>query len=326
MPMPRFFLLILTALVLGGCRDAPPAPAGRRLEKVTLGLNWFPEAEHGGFYAALVHGDYRAEGLEVEIIGGGPESPILQQVASGERHFGVTNADNILFGRAQQAPVVALMAPLQVSPRCLLVHEQSGITDFAGLEDLTLAMSTSSAFAHYLQHKVPLRGVNIVPYSGNVAQFVLQPRYAQQGYVFSEPLLARRQGARPRVLMLSDLGFNPYTSVLFARAELIRTRPDLVRKLVRASVRGWARYLESPQAANQRIQQLNPEMDHEVLAFGAEQLRPLVLDAVAQERGLGTMTLERWQTLAEQLVECGQLRRGAVDAQQAFTLDFLPAR
>src|SRR3990172_12386968 len=73
---------------------------------VTLQLNWFPEAEHGGFFAALVHGYYQEEGLNVEILPGGPETPVVQQVARRAAPFGVVNADNVLFGRAQQPPVV----------------------------------------------------------------------------------------------------------------------------------------------------------------------------------------------------------------------------
>src|SRR3990172_4438578 len=125
---------------------------------------WAAGGGHGGFYAAQVHGYFREEGLDVEIVKGGAESPILQQVAGGQRDFGVTNADNIVLGRAQQAEVVALMAPLQTSPRCLIVHESSGIRRFEDLKNITIAMSPQ-AFSHYLQKKARLEGVNIVPYS-----------------------------------------------------------------------------------------------------------------------------------------------------------------
>ncbi len=96
-----------------GCSPAAKSDAaGHGLVPVTLQLNWYPEAEHGGYYAALVHGFYRDAGLDVTILSGGPETPVIQQVARGKAMFGVVNADNILFARAQQAPVVALLAPL----------------------------------------------------------------------------------------------------------------------------------------------------------------------------------------------------------------------
>ena len=60
-------------------------------ERVRLALNWFPEAEHGGFYAAQVHGFYAEKNIEVEILGGGPDAPVIQRVATGGVEFGVTN-------------------------------------------------------------------------------------------------------------------------------------------------------------------------------------------------------------------------------------------
>lgn len=296
--------------------------AAKDLVKVELALNWFPEAEHGGYYAALVHGYYRDAGLEVKIIPGGPEAPVAPQVARRAVTFGISNADNVLFALAQEAPVVAVMSPLQTSPRCILVHESSGIGKFEDLKDVTLAMSSGAAFAAYLKKKVPLSGVKIVPYPGNVVQFLRNKDYAQQGYVFSEPFVARKQGGDPRVLMMSDLGFNPYTSLLITHQALLREKPELVRKMVTASVRGWQRYLDAPDETNRRIHELNPEMDLDVLAYGAEHIKPL---AAGGDKGpLGRMSAERWQTLFDQLVEAEQLKPGEVDPAKAFTAEFLP--
>jgi NitT/TauT family transport system substrate-binding protein len=308
----------------GAARSGSDPAAADAPVRVSLQLNWFPEAEHGGFFAALVHGYYREAGLDVMILPGGPDTPVLQQVGRRAATFGVVNADNILFGRAQQVPAVALMAPLQISPRCLIVHERSGITGFDQLKNMTIAMSNSNAFSQFLRRKLPLSGVTVVPYSGSVTPFLLNQDYAQQGYVFSEPFIARKQGGDPRVLMLADLGFNPYTSLLFTHDDQVRDHGDLVERMVAASVRGWARYIEAPEETNAYIHKVNPQMDLDILAFGAEQIRPLVLDATAERQGIGTMSRERWQTLADQLVETGQLKPGEVHVDQAFTTRFLP--
>ena len=50
-------------------------------------------------------------------------------------------------------------------------------------------------------------------YNGRIGPFVADTKYAQQAYVFSEPL-ARREGTNPQALMVSELGFNPYTSCI----------------------------------------------------------------------------------------------------------------
>lgn len=324
-----------------GSGPAADASASGSLRAVTLQLNWFPEVEHGGFFAALAGGDFRRAGLEVTIQPGGPDTPVTQLVARGTATFGVANADNILFSRTQQIPVVAVMAPLQTSPRCLIVHAAAGIRSFDDLKNMTLAMSNSQAFSFYLRKKVPLEGVRIVPYAGSVAPFLHDPQTGVQGYVFSEPFVARKEGGDPQVLMLADLGFNPYTSLLFTSEKTIRSEPELVRKMVTACVAGWRRYLEDPGPANALIHKLNPQMGDDILEFGAAAIRPLVLPrgpegepgqpaaAESPQQDLasvpvGEMTRERWQQLLEQIVWCGQLKAGSVDVDQAFTTKFLP--
>jgi NitT/TauT family transport system substrate-binding protein len=321
-------ILLAAAAALAGCgrSTADRETANDGLTQVTLQLNWFPEVEHGGFYAALVHGYYKDAGLDVTIRSGGPETPVVQLVARGNATFGVVNADNVLFGRAQQAPIVALLASLQNSPRCLIVHESSGIQGFDDLRNMTIAMSASNAYTHFLRRKLPLDGVQIVPYTGSVAPFLVDKSYAQQGYVFSEPFIARKEGGDPKVLMVSELGFNPYTSLLFTSEAVLTGSGEVARKMVAASVRGWAKYVESPQETNRYIHQVNPQMDLDILEFGAKEIVPLVLDDESRRLGIGTMSLARWQALAEQLIETDQLKPNDVKVEEAFTTRFLESR
>jgi NitT/TauT family transport system substrate-binding protein len=327
---------LLTLVTAVGCNNSTANPVAKTtpaeepedptLTPVTLQLNWFPEAEHGGYYAALANGYYKEAGLRVTIVPGGPETPVVQLVSRRSVTFGIANADNILFGRAQQAPIVGLMAPLQISPRCLIVHESSGIHNFDQLKNITIAMSMSNAFSQYLRHKLPLTGVKIVPYSGNVAQFLLDKKYAQQGYVFSEPFVARKEGGDPRVLMLSEIGFNPYTSVLICHDDQVEEHAELVHKMVKASIRGWQAYVNDPEKANALIHAKNPEMDLDILEFGAKTLTPLVLDEASEQEGIGTMSRARWQKLADQLVESKQLKPSEVDVKGAYTTKFIRDR
>ena len=317
---------ILALLTLAACGSEPEkkAPAADTQPKVQLALNWFPEAEHGGFYAAAVHGYYEAQGVAVEILGGGPDAPVIQRVATGAVAFGVTNADDVLYARAQQAPVVALMAPYQINPRCIMVHKSSGIEEIADIANITLAMSQRPAFSHYLRWRYPFENVKIVPYPGNVTQFLMDENFAQQGYVFSEPFVAKSKGGDPNALLVSDIGFNPYASVLIATEETIATDRRLVEAVVRASIKGWQQYLADPEATNRHINSLNPEMGLDILAYGAEESRALVLDPVAQKAGIGHMSAARWLDLLDQMVAAALIDEGTVDANAAFTDHFLP--
>ena len=100
---PCTVVLVLALVVLAGCKRSSDSQtnAVSGLRPVTLALNWFPEAEHGGFFAADVHGYFRDEGLDVEILSGGPGAPVIQQVATGRCTLAVANADQVLLGRDQ---------------------------------------------------------------------------------------------------------------------------------------------------------------------------------------------------------------------------------
>lgn len=288
-------------------------------------LNWYPDAQFGGYYAAKLHHEYAAEGLDVEILSGGPDVTVLPKLAMGRVTFAVGNADQVLLARKEGADVVAVMAAMQNSPRCIIVHKKSGIRSLAELSQLTLALGEGNPFAQFLVSRVPLKDVRIVPYAGSVAKFLVDDHYAQQGYVFSEPIVARQRGSDPLPLMVSELGFNPYTGLVITNRSTIEKQPELVRKFVRATLRGWRRYLESPDVTNAEIHRLNPEMDLESLSQAVEVIRKLCLPPGSELGDLGKMIPARWQTLAHQLQDLGLLSANdASQSSEAYTTHLLP--
>ena len=317
-------LTILFLVCFGGCQNddssvsiEQPKDTPAPLTRVTLQLNWFPEAEHGGYYAALVHGIFEEEGLDVEIRGGGPNSPVIQQLVSGQADFIIGNADQVLTSRAKDSNAVALLAPLQTSPRCIMVHESSGIETLHDLSNMTLGMSAGRAFALYMQKHLPMENVKLVGYPGSPAIFLNDESFGQQAYVFSEPFVAKQSGGDPKVLMVSDLGYNPYTSLLITTQKNLTENRDLIDRMVRASKKGWIKYLQSPADTNKHLHALNEEMGLDILAFGAETLRNLCLPENMPEEQLGEMTADRWQQLRDQLIEI-ELIDESVDANSAF--------
>lgn len=310
-------LILLVVALLAGC-------GGGSADAVRLALNWFPESEHGGYFAAEVHGLFATRGLSVEIRPGGPGVPVVPRVASREVDFGIVNADDVVVARAAGVPIVALLAPIHQSPLCVMVHARLGVERLADLRDVTLAMSLGMPHVAWLEKTLPLPGVRIVPYSGSVATFLATERYAQQAYVFSEPIVARAKGADPRCLPIAETGFDPYTSVLITGEALLREKPDLVRDMTRASAEGWQRYVADPAPTNTYILGRNPEIGLDALARGAEALRPLVLDEAARRAGIGSMDPARWATIARQMLEIGMIEK-PLDPSTLYDGRFVPS-
>ena len=316
-------VLLATVLCCGCAETADLKPGSDGTTHVKLALNWYPEVEHGGFIAAETLGLFDAAALDVELVPGGPGAPqlVISELAAERILFAVSDADNVVKARAEGFPVVAVLAPLQNSPRCIMVHESSGFKTLEDLADIELAISEGRPFALWMKKKLPLKNVQMVPFSGSVGEFLQKKAFAQQGYVFSEPFVAREQGSDPQTMMVSDLGFNPYASVLITTEKMIREQPELVQSVVTASVAGWKEYLADPKITNAAIHEMNKTMSPAALEFGAAAMAPLC--KVPDDVGLCHMTLERWQTLVRQIEEVNDIKPGSVEPEACFTMQFL---
>ena len=296
-----------------------------RRDKVSLLLNWYPEAEHGGFYAAQVHGIFEEFGLEVEIRPGGKTTVVPQELALGRVQFGVANADDVLVARSQEVPLVALMAPIQNGPRCIMVRKDSGITNFSDLKNMKLQIDSSRPYVPFLKSKGFLsQGVEVVPYFGSVAQLVAEKGVGTQGYSFSEPFMARQQGVEVVELMMSEIGYNPYASLLVATETQVSQQSDVCKRMVQASVAGWRKYLESPKRANELILSKNKQgLEKNALDFGVEALKPLCIPVGTDDSAIGSMSTERWNALAETLSSLKIIDPSKASVEKAYTLRFL---
>jgi NitT/TauT family transport system substrate-binding protein len=306
----RIHLLLAALLVFsGGCSKRSAAglgtsDAGSVGTKVALALNWVPEPEFGGFYAAREIGAYRRQGFDVEIRGGGAGVPVIQMVATGRADFGTVGADELVTARARGADVVAVFATFQTSPQGIMVHASRNLESLRDVfQSGTLAIEPGLAYAAYLKTLYPWQGVKIVPYDGGVARFLADPTFAQQCYVTSEPIAAKKQGGDPHVFLVAEAGFNPYTTVIVARRELVTQKPEMVAAFVAASAEGWENYLSDPRPTNELLGRLNPSMDAQTLAAAAEAQKALIENDFTKREGLGAMTTERWDTLAKQLAD-----------------------
>lgn len=317
------FLVCLLILTAAGCTSSSPeAESGG--DSVAVQLNWYPEAEHGGIYQAVADGTYAAAGMNVDVRPGGRATPVAPELEMGRVQFAMANADDVVVFRREGLDIVAVMAVMQDSPRCILVRQDSGVSDFEGLAGMTLQRQTGRTFLEFMRSKGVLDGVNEVPYHGSVSSLIADPKIAIQAYSFAEPLLARQEGVEVRTLMVSDLGWNPYSSVLITSGEVIRTQPELVRQFVQATRLGWKHYIADPTAGNAAILAANEHgMTAEALAFGGEGLKPLALPNGADVDTIGQMSLERWTTLVEQMETLDPTTRGKVKPEDCFTTEFL---
>jgi NitT/TauT family transport system substrate-binding protein len=302
--------------LMAGCSkesEKKSETAGSGAESVTIGLNWVPEPEFGGIYAADQIGAFKERGLTVEIRPGGAGSPIWQQVAAGKLQFGISSADEILIGREQGADIVGIYAIYQTNPQGIMVHASRGLKEIGNVfKSGILAREPGLAYAKFLEKKFGGGNARLVPYTGGIANFLNDKEFAQQCFVFSEPVAAKRQGADVQVFLVADAGYNPYTGVVITSGEYLKEHPETVKKMAEALRLGWRAYLDDPRPANEIMGPLNTSMDAETFALAAEAQESLVENDDTKAAGLGTMTAARWTELGRQLIDIGMLQKSPV--------------
>jgi NitT/TauT family transport system substrate-binding protein len=308
--------------VISGCKknndNSNSASSGSTLQKTQITLDWKPEPEFGGFYAADFDGAFKRHNLDVQIKAGGEGAPTWQLVDTGQSEFATTAADQVLIARARGANVVAVFAVYQTCPQGIMVHRARRFRTIqdAFTHEGTLAVE-DNAWVQFLLKKFGTPVVKLITYRGGVANFLAQPDYSQQCFVTSEPIEAQRQGGDPQTFLVADAGYNPYTTVLITKSDLLKQHPEKVKAMVDACREGWRKYLDDSAATNAQLMKLNKDMDAQTFAAAAAAQKPLIETEETKTNGLGAMTLARWQTLAQQLVDLKVIDK-APPAEECF--------
>jgi NitT/TauT family transport system substrate-binding protein len=313
------------ALVVAVCANAQAQP----LDKVTFATNWVAQAEHGGFYQALVDGTYRKHGLDVTILPGGPNVNHRLLLPVGRIEFYMSaNSLQAFDAIEQNIPTLAIAAIFQKDPQVLLAHPDQGIEKFEDLKKLTLLVSKEglATYFQWMKRDFGFRDEQVKPYTFNPQPFLADKRSAMQGYVTSEPFGVEQAAKfKPKIFLLADEGFDSYSTLIETRRDLVDKNPGLVQRFVDASVIGWANYLYGDNAAaNARIKRDNPEMTDALIAYSIATMKQfgIVDSGDAQTLGIGAMTDARMKSFFDKMVRAGVVKAG-LDYRKSYTMQFV---
>ena len=319
--MFKVISLATLCFVLGnGCDKKAENPVGANLPEVTLQLNWKPEPQFGGFYAAEVEGVFRRHGLDVTITAGGAGAPTVEMIGAGTVAFAIVSGDEIIRARAKGNRVVALFAVFQTNPQAIMTRASRGLKTLADLlrSEGILAIERGLPYSDFLERKYGFDSLKIVPSPfGDLSLYRTQVKYAMQCFVTSEPLAARAMGIEPQTFLIAESGYNPYTTVLATSEAYLKANPKIVGALLEAVRAGWKSYLDDPTKTNQHMNKLNPTMDARTFEESAAAQQPLIDTDITSQMGLGAMTRERWETLIKQLLDLEVIEK-TVDAREVF--------
>jgi len=298
-------------------------------DKVTFGANWLAEAEHGGYYQAIVDGTYAKYGLDVTILPGGPQADNRLLLAAGKIDFYMgVNMIQAFEAVEQNVPTIVVAADFQKDPQIFMSHPGVGLDKWTDLPKAAAFVGKEglASFYQWMRVAYAFREENVKPYNFNVGPFVADKNSIQQGYLTSEPFAVEKEGGfKPNVFLLADHGYSSYSTTIETRADLAAKSPDLVRRFVEASAIGWYHYLYGDNAnANAAIKKDNPDMSDEQIAYSIAKLKEygIVDSGDAAKLGIGAMTDARMKDFFDQMAKAGVVKPD-LDYKRAYTLQFV---
>jgi NitT/TauT family transport system substrate-binding protein len=296
---------------------------------ITFVTDWKAQAEHGGFYEAEALGFYKARGLDVEIVEGGPSVNVPQLLAGGAADFGIGSNGFIPLNMLRQGvPVKAVMAIFQKDPQVLITHPRADVKSLADMKGkpIMIADASTVAFWPWLKAKYGFSDTQIRKYTFNLAPFLVDPKAIQEGYLTSEPYTIEQQGHfKPQVFLLADNGYPGYANMVLVPEKWIATNPKAVQAFVDATREGWKSYLfGNPAPANALIKKDNPDMSDGLIAQAIAKMKSygLVASGDAATMGIGVMTDARWKTFFDTMASEG-LYPTSLPYRNAYDLRFV---
>lgn len=312
--------LLLLAAGLTACEKAERGASA--LTPVTLRFRWAHQAQFAGLYAADQNGYYAAEGLAVTLREGGPGVDSIASVLSNETQFGVERGYALIQARAEGKTVRAIATIYRRSPLVIFALASSGITrpkDLAG-KTIRYPPGVTSAPLDMMManlgiapHQYTLKRVSdMTPlYSGEV--------HASSGFLTNEVLRAQRAGHKLNIIYLDDYGVHFYSDTIFSRDELIANNPDLVRRFLRATLKGWTYAVENPTAVGPMVRKYRPAADPE---FETAQMIASIPLVNTGEDQIGWMKPEKWAGM-ERTLRSQRVLAKPLDVTQVYMLEFL---
>ncbi len=329
--MTALALATLVAVTAAGCGSVKKETPGD-LVPVTLMLNWTPNNHHAGIYAALQNGWYREEGIDLRIVE--PASAGADQVVgSGGADFGISQAESLLPARAAGVPVVSIATLLPHNDSSFFALASTGIRRPKDFEGKTYGGYGGPLERELLNTLVACDGgdptkvkhveVGNIDYLPGMEQKRFDFVWVFEGW---DVLRAREIEHKDvtSVKFTEWLQCVPdwYTPVMIASEKTLKERPDLVRKFLKATTRGYDLAVANADQASALLLKSAPELDRGLVAASAR-----YHSAKYAERGKpwGTQEARVWTDFAAFLRKSGLLEKD-ISAEAAFTNEFLPRK
>lgn len=337
--MKQRLVLLLLLVVLAGCVPVPatptatqppaggPAEVAQTLTPVTLAMGYIPSVQFAPFYVAQERGYFTDAGLDVTFRYGF-ESDLLKLVGTNELQFMIGSGEEVILGRSQGLPVRYVMRWYRKFPVVLFAKADKGIKTPADLigKQVGLPGLFGASYVGWeaivYANKLDATRVTLQSIGFTQASAVSQDRVdAAMDYIVNGPVQLRLAGQEVVVIPVSDFIDLPSNGII-TNDKTIRERPELVRAMVSAVMRGLKDTLADPDSAFEISLKAVPEAGGDQTPVSRAIFDESVKLWQADDAELGLSDPEAWAAAAVFMKEMGLIQT-PVDPADLFTNEFV---
>lgn len=330
----RLLPLVLCALPLAACGEKdepdPAAAGGGSTEPLRVMLDYFPNADHAGIYAAQAEGAYEAAGLDVRITPPPDPSAPLKLLLAGRTDIAISYQPELLLARDQGADLVSVGALVQKPLTSLMSIGKAAIRSPRGLRGKRVGTAGIPYQSAYLETILGQAGVDPGSVRETSVGFNLVPAMlsgrvdATLGAFWNyEGTDLERRGRDPVALRMEDLGVPTYNELVFVvrRRDLDQRFGAKVRRFIQATARGHAALRDDPEGALDGLLAADRGLDRGLQEAVVRATLPVFFPEDPDEP-FGHQDAGEWEAYADWMLERGLIREPQ-PAERAMTNEFL---
>jgi putative hydroxymethylpyrimidine transport system substrate-binding protein len=323
-------LAVLASAALAACGSKEDDSAATpRAQKLSLLLDYYPNADHAGIYAAQARGDFRRAGLDVDVqVPSDPSAP-LKLLQAGRVDLAISYEPELLLARDKGARLVSVGAIAQAPLTSIMALGSAHIDKPADLEGKTVGTAGIPYQSAYLKTILAKAGVDPakvkeVNVGFNLVPAMLSKRVdATLGAFWNvEGVQLRRRHKDPSIIRMERAGVPTYDElVLVAREDTLRHNGKLVRRFIQALQAGTEAVRANPAAGVDPLVKANPDLDRRFETQSVKATLPVLFPA-DPDKPFGWQDPDQWRVYSGWMRANRLLTQPATVA--ALTNEFLP--
>jgi putative hydroxymethylpyrimidine transport system substrate-binding protein len=322
-------LACVAALALAGCGEKHDVLEPTGSKHIDLMLDYFPNADHAGIYAAQAGGDFKQAGLDVAIRQPPDPAAPIKQVAAGRVDLAISYEPEVLRARDQGLRVVSVAALVQKPLTSIISLPKAKISNPADLKGKTVGTAGIDYQEAYLKTILHDAGVNPATVKVRNVGFGFSPALitgkidAALGAFWNyEGQELRLRGKHPRIIRIEDAGVPTYNElVLVANESALEREGGKIRAFIGALSRGTRELRTNPDQAIDGLLKANPDLDPELQQASVKVTLPLFFPP--EGKPFGWQDPAQWDEFSAWMKD-NQLLENPPDPTASYDNELLP--